>query len=147
MVERVRYSKGDILRVVANNTAHQFEIGTMVRIKKCLDSAYGIDEQLYVAEYLDGHDHWQVNDDDLEEDKPDLEGIPLSIDRVDQAMKAFEGSDDKYAQLTDMLTDLMHWSDENELVFEDHLHTAGIHYYAEKEEAETLFKSTKEKEA
>ena len=71
----------------------------------------------------------------------ELEGIPLSVHRADQAVQAFDDTengkfesvydDDRETLLTDLLTDLMHWADANDLDFEEQLRVAQGHHDAE----------------
>ena len=57
------FSKGKLVKVVANNNSHEFPIGENVKIVS------GIEKDIHVfakAEYLGGHDFWWVRKDDCE---------------------------------------------------------------------------------
>ena len=74
-----------------------------------------------------------------------LEGIPLSIVRAANAIKAFkenEGTgyedaykDDVISLLTDLFVDLMHWADANDIDYFDRMESAMKHHDAEVEDA------------
>mgnify|MGYP001029156215 CR=1 FL=1 len=57
----MRFKEGDIVKVVANTTAHEFRIGEHVRITVT-------DEDLgeYTAEHLDGSDFWYLDEEEVE---------------------------------------------------------------------------------
>lgn len=57
----MRFKEGDIVKVVANTTDHDFEIGEHVRI-------YEVDDILdeYTAEHLDGRDYWYLKEEEVE---------------------------------------------------------------------------------
>lgn len=54
---------GDLVKITGNSNGHQFKIGETVRLK------YRV-ENFWVAEYLDGHDWWNVRESDMTPAKP-----------------------------------------------------------------------------
>ena len=54
----MKYKVNDKVKIVACNHGHGFEIGEFVRITE-------VTEINYRAEYLDGHDYWYVEDDEI----------------------------------------------------------------------------------
>lgn len=52
---------GQEVRVVANTTGHEFEIGEIVKIASLLPNG-----EIEMAEKLDGSDYWYLDEEDIE---------------------------------------------------------------------------------
>lgn len=65
MVDRDNLEEGKEYRVIANTGGHEFEIGEIVRFM--YDD--GDDDIQLACQYLDGHDYWYMNPEELEEIK------------------------------------------------------------------------------
>jgi len=53
----MKYKKGDYVKITANNSGHEFEIGEVVNIKT-------VEEGEYTAHNFE--DYWYINDEDIE---------------------------------------------------------------------------------
>ena len=54
----MNYKSGDLVKITGNCNGHWFKIGEIVRLKYRLES-------FWAAEYLDGHDWWNVHESDM----------------------------------------------------------------------------------
>ena len=55
----MKYKAGDKVKIIASKHGHEFDIGEIVRIAEVYSDNYK-------ADYLDGHDFWWVEDDEIE---------------------------------------------------------------------------------
>ena len=127
-----KYAEGDIVRVARNISRHGFKLGERCRITELIHDVPDVIR--YKAEHLDGHDYWWVDEDEIGE----IANLGRA-ERADQALRLYaeiEGSeayeDDAESLLCDLLTDLRHWADENDIDFYGRLNLSYAHYVAER---------------
>lgn len=83
----MKYKEGDIVKIIACRNGHQFELGEEVRITKVRD----VD---YKAEYLDGHDYWFVEDEEIKL----ISGTNELQQKIEKAIKIIENDTDLNSQ-------------------------------------------------
>ena len=82
----MNYKSGDLVKITGNSNGHQFKIGETVRLK------YRI-ENLWAAEYLNGHDWWNVRESDMAPVKPAImpQKIVITTDGKTTLARLFDG--------------------------------------------------------
>lgn len=82
----MNYKSGDLVMIAGNSNGHWFKIGETVRLK------YRV-ENFWAAEYLDGHDWWNVRESDMAPAKPATmpQKIVVTTDGKTTLARLFDG--------------------------------------------------------